>query len=515
MKKLLALITVLLSAGLSACSAKINPGEFNFTTDEISVKIGYVAELPIFLNNINLDDLDFTWSNSEIASISGLFLTGNKIGETTLTVTSLLVPEFSDVLTVKVTQVKPDFNITENVYEIDEKIQVRLTNFNYKDFTWSVNNPTVGILDEYNYFIALDKGEVTITATSKSDSSIFNTYTISVIEKRPTLLATTTAFQVDDKVQIYLKDYHNYTVDDYLWSVSDNSILAIDESLVVTGLKDGKAEVQATLKNDPRVISTLPLIVGKPSTLKDENGEPNDGPIIITGMNATATVQAGETLQYQVAGSVDLYNYKWDSDDTPIVQVTDEGVIYGVKEGQTKVTVALKSNLRNRTEIIVNVVGTPNVDYRSRIVAAALGEEPYKEGPGKDNKYGEWYPYNNADWCAIFVSWAANQAGVSTDVITKFSYCPAGWTWFEENATTYLRGEYTPKPGDIIFFQNNDDGILTHVGIVVEAHDGYIETIEGNTSGVLGSGSVSTKARYLSGTYIYGYAVPNYPEYTK
>ena len=94
--------------------------------------------------------------------------------------------------------------------------------------------------------------------------------------------------------------------------------------------------------------------------------------------------------------------------------------------------------------------------------------------------YWSWYGYNyRVEWCACFVSWCAAQCGVLDIDIPKFAYCPYGVNWFKDKGTWQDR-YYTPSPGDVIFFDWENDGISDHVGIVEKVEDNIVYTIEGN-----------------------------------
>ena len=49
--------------------------------------------------------------------------------------------------------------------------------------------------------------------------------------------------------------------------------------------------------------------------------------------------------------------------------------------------------------------------------------------------YWRWYGFTSrVEWCACFVSWCANEAGlIEQGLVPKFSYCPDGIKWFREN----------------------------------------------------------------------------------
>lgn len=116
-------------------------------------------------------------------------------------------------------------------------------------------------------------------------------------------------------------------------------------------------------------------------------------------------------------------------------------------------------------------------NQRQDIVSVALTQVGYKEGPGNSNgndtKYGEWWGYNPMAWCAVFVSWCADQAGVPESVLKQSSFSNAGSFGFSSSFTAYQK---TPQPGDL-FFRNTN----AHVGIVYKVEGNTFYTVEGNT----------------------------------
>ena len=115
------------------------------------------------------------------------------------------------------------------------------------------------------------------------------------------------------------------------------------------------------------------------------------------------------------------------------------------------------------------------------MVAKAASQIGYKESPAGSNrtKYGKWYGLDGNPWCAMFVSWVADQIGESA-AVGKFAYCPYWVDWFKKKGQWLDRSE-KPRPGDIIFFSNGERAC--HVGIVQERlGTDYVLTIEGNTS---------------------------------
>ena len=125
-----------------------------------------------------------------------------------------------------------------------------------------------------------------------------------------------------------------------------------------------------------------------------------------------------------------------------------------------------------------------------------IGGEPYWSWWGLDYR---------VEWCAIFVSWCADQCGyLDAGVLPKMEGVRPYVDWFIERGQWQGR-DYEPSPGDIIFFDWESDGLADHVGIVEKVENGLIYTVEGNT------GDVCAERHYTMGTVpVYGFGLPNY-----
>ena len=123
-------------------------------------------------------------------------------------------------------------------------------------------------------------------------------------------------------------------------------------------------------------------------------------------------------------------------------------------------------------------------------------------------KYCEWYGYPyRVEWCAIFVSWCADQCGyLDAGILPKELNVIPYVEWFRQRDQWQYR-DYEPSPGDLIFYDLESDGLADHVGIVERVEDGVIYSIEGN-AGDLCIGTVIPSARLL-------YTVLAYPHIDK
>ena len=118
-------------------------------------------------------------------------------------------------------------------------------------------------------------------------------------------------------------------------------------------------------------------------------------------------------------------------------------------------------------------------------------------------KYWSWYGFKyRVEWCAIFVSWVADQAGVINNIVPRFSSCAnQGIPWFKSMSKWRDRG-YVPKKGDIIFFDWEQDGHADHVGIVEKVENDKVYTIEGNSGN-----QVKSRSYKINSNDIYGYGL--------
>lgn len=174
----------------------------------------------------------------------------------------------------------------------------------------------------------------------------------------------------------------------------------------------------------------------------------------------------------------------------------------------------------------VKLTGNPRTD----LVAVARSQVGYQEGGSVNQlsgevhgsvnftEYGNWYGVQDM-WCAMFVSWCAERAGISADIVPRHCYTPDGLSWFAGRGRAYTREEilsrkYTPKPGDLVYFKSSRNAKTTnHVGIVTGYDNNRLYTIEGNIGapGQFTSGGMVAERSYpMTNTYIVFICAPNY-----
>ena len=167
----------------------------------------------------------------------------------------------------------------------------------------------------------------------------------------------------------------------------------------------------------------------------------------------------------------------------------------------------------NPTLIYMNLI-VENTNASTTIVAVAERELEISDFNIGGKKYKQWYGLNG-NWCAMFVSYCANECGyIDEEIMQRSAAVKYMAIWYKEREQWQAKESgYEPKPGDIIFFQNG----MSHVGIVIsyDAERKIISTIEGNTgtsnTNPYHEGSAVKEKRYpLTYKKITGYGIPNY-----
>lgn len=121
-------------------------------------------------------------------------------------------------------------------------------------------------------------------------------------------------------------------------------------------------------------------------------------------------------------------------------------------------------------------------------------------------KFWSWYGFDSREeWCACFVSWCADQAGlIQKGAVPKFSLCTAGVDWFQEKGKWQGAGS-VPSPGMIIFFDWDHDGASDHVGIVESCDGTTVHTIEGNSGDAVKQNNYTVNSQSILGYGLVAY----------
>ena len=127
-------------------------------------------------------------------------------------------------------------------------------------------------------------------------------------------------------------------------------------------------------------------------------------------------------------------------------------------------------------------------------------------------RYGDWAGMPYDEWCAMFASFCLHYAGVPEESFARASNCQR---WIERLRKQDLyasRSSYTPRLGDLVFFEWGNDNRSDHVGIIYKLktdNSGNLKgfyTIEGNSKG----GAVTDNDYYaINDGQVVGYGLVN------
>lgn len=229
---------------------------------------------------------------------------------------------------------------------------------------------------------ALKEGTATLQA--KSGEVVSNTVKITVKakedvdEEEPDPLTVSidvpekTTLKVGESINLTAKVENNVDNLPLEWASSDDTVLTVDTSGKVTGVKEGKAKV--TLKVGDVTSAPLELTVEK-----EEEVEPPVQKISVEIKDpAKSELEVDETLQLEaeVKNSVDNLPVEWSSSDTSVLSVSSSGLVTALKEGEAtikaKVGEAEDSVL---LKVVKKEVVATDIEYSLRKTTIGVGEK--------------------------------------------------------------------------------------------------------------------------------------------
>lgn len=119
-----------------------------------------------------------------------------------------------------------------------------------------------------------------------------------------------------------------------------------------------------------------------------------------------------------------------------------------------------------------------------QVVRQALGQMGFTEESDEFTPFGERYGYPNGFWCDMFVSWCADEAGISEEAFPRSVNCARQCRAFTAMGryqdSAFRGGTYVPQQGDLVMFYDSKSGRIHHAGLVLYVENGRLFTVEGN-----------------------------------
>lgn len=108
-------------------------------------------------------------------------------------------------------------------------------------------------------------------------------------------------------------------------------------------------------------------------------------------------------------------------------------------------------------------------------------------------RYGQWAGMPYADWSATFTSFCLYYANVPESAVPRNTGCE-GW-----NSSAVSPNGYTPKEGDLILLDGNQDGTADHAGIVTSGSTDSVTAIVGDSDKAVRRNTYSTSNAIITG----------------
>ena len=309
-------------------------------------------------NNQALQPESITWisSDTDVATIDN---NGNVIakseGSTTITITIVYNGQsYNDTFSLKVTAkpivVKPELSLTSSPSSLKKGNESQL-NYSFIDKTnnqalnpqsisWQSGNENVVSVNRSGLVTAVNPGTTTITLTTNYDGQSYtNSFSIRVwIDPVISITSTLKRIEKDDTETLsfdYFDDQgQKQSSQTVTWTSSDTGIISVDSNGMITAKKVGQATIRIRTQLGSSIYSdTITIDVYVEPTLSISNPTSD----IVEGTSYDFNFDfTGEDGQSATPDSV-----TWNSSDTDVLTIDNDGVVTTVSTGTSTITVTV------------------------------------------------------------------------------------------------------------------------------------------------------------------------------
>ena len=177
---------------------------------------------------------------------------------------------------------------------------------------------------------------------------------------------------------------------------SDNSVVTVDESGLITAVASGTATIKYVLKEDPSIVL----------------GQYDVKVFVNPALDKTSiTLKKGDAEQLRLNASIDLSDdVVYESENTDIASVDAQGMVTGKTPGTTRILCKLKDDLSQViAQCVVKVYGHVSFGKESVVIEA---NKTYKNSLTTDGDYSDMAQYISSDNSVVTV----DESGLITAV---------------------------------------------------------------------------------------------------
>ncbi len=228
------------------------------------------------------------------------------------------------------------------------------------DLQFTAANPSVATVDASGVVSGIRAGTTTVRVSSKADSRIAATATITVNPARTVSFApggsALTLWAGDARSLSVNVDVDEFESHDIVWTSENPSVATISESGVITATSTGTAIIRARSAADPRASAEMVLTVLPARS--------------VTVAPDTATLAAGAELQLAATVVIEAGNstdVSWSSSDTTVATVSSSGLVTAVGGGSAMITATSAADATRSGTAMVHVLSASGLKTSARI----------------------------------------------------------------------------------------------------------------------------------------------------
>ena len=306
----------------------------------LSLETGENETLTPTILPTNATNQNVTWSSSN-TSVAAVTSSGKvtAVAAGSATITCKANDESGVQATCSVTVTEPIILVTKitlskTALSLEkgktENLTATLLPYNATDktVTWSSSDDNIAIVDNNGKVTALSKGNATITCKANDESGVQATCTVIVTNPKPTAVTLPdNASVVKGETLTLIPELTPTNAETILtWTSDDETVATVNSEGVVQGVGIGQTYINVETDNGKMAWCKLTVVAPEPTKIE---------------LPKNASVYIGETIAltptFIPADAISTLT--WQSDDERIAKVSVDGVVTGITEGLTVITV--------------------------------------------------------------------------------------------------------------------------------------------------------------------------------
>ena len=264
----------------------------------------------------------------------------------------------------------------DNTLNVNSSLVLEVDNHTTDQLIYETDDSKIATVDASGKVVAIKPGKVKIKVKNQN-GRIKDTLLLTIVNNNKQLEIVnveTESVQIVGKTnQLYVGNTYDFEAiitpngsSNVIWTSSNENIITVDNNGTVKAIGKGVAKIYARTKND-KVAEYEVLVLeeekdstdkqNKPNTNKPNTNKPNTNKpstnkpnkkIEVTGINLNKTsLTINENEKYKLYATVEPKNatnknITWTTNNSSIINVTNDGTITGLKEGEA--TVVAKTN---------------------------------------------------------------------------------------------------------------------------------------------------------------------------